>query len=167
MLLIKFISICFPSSDINPQGKYVLITGCDSGFGNALAIELDKRDFNVLAGVFSENSRDLLANLGPSTAAYGASKYALESFSDCLRREMSVSGNNAIMKMAENPNEVIEALQHAVMNTRSKVRYRPGWQSSLLFFPLSMCPVWLVDFLMDMGHDKRVISADVRKQLID
>ncbi|CAF3707749.1 unnamed protein product [Rotaria sp. Silwood1] len=103
--------------------------------------------------------------VGPSTAAYGASKYALESFSDCLRREMSVSGNNAIMKMAENPNEVIEALQHAVMNTRSKVRYRPGWQSSLLFFPLSMCPVWLVDFLMDMGHDKRVISADVRKQL--
>ncbi|CAF1112857.1 unnamed protein product [Rotaria sp. Silwood1] len=82
----------FPSSDINPQGKYVLITGCDSGFGNALAIELDKRDFNVLAGVFSENSRDLLANLGPSTAAHGASKYALESFSDCLRREMSVWG---------------------------------------------------------------------------
>ncbi|CAF4936068.1 unnamed protein product, partial [Rotaria sp. Silwood1] len=37
------------------------------------------------------------------------------------------------MKMAENPNKVIEALRHAVMNTRSKIRYRPGWQSSLLF----------------------------------
>ncbi|CAF1112864.1 unnamed protein product [Rotaria sp. Silwood1] len=29
------------------------------------------------------------------------------------------------MKMAENPNKVIEALRHAVMNTRSKIRYRP------------------------------------------
>ncbi|CAF2652413.1 unnamed protein product [Rotaria sp. Silwood2] len=304
----------FPSSDINTQGKYVLITGCDSGFGNALAIELDQRGFNVLAGVFSEKSRDSLVNclssratvfclditrqdqidsvyqmvqektnvlhalvnnagisengpidwitmntmrklmdvnffghvamtkkflplliakrdsrvvnvssiagflVGPSSAAYSASKYALESFSDCLRREMTVWGlrvsiiepgamrtpiveghdraahnlwanlsndvkerwgeeffqhqvknleNNTIMKMAENPSKVIEALRHAVMNTRPNIRYRPGWQSSLVFFPLSMCPAWLVDFLMDMGRDKRVTPDGVLKQLMN
>ena len=42
-----------PSRNINPTGKYVLITGCSSGFGYALAIELDKRGFNVFAGVRS------------------------------------------------------------------------------------------------------------------
>ncbi|CAF1145496.1 unnamed protein product [Rotaria sordida] len=29
----------FPSPDINPRDKYVLISGCDTGFGNGLAIE--------------------------------------------------------------------------------------------------------------------------------
>ncbi|CAF5220749.1 unnamed protein product, partial [Rotaria magnacalcarata] len=178
----------FPQPDVNSQGKYVLISGCDSGFGNALAIELDKRGFNVLAGIFGEQSREALTttlsaratvfsidiskedqinsayeivkdktnvlhalvnNAGicenglidwtsmdtmrklmdvnffghvamtkkflplliakrdsrvinvssiagflaePSMAAYSASKYALESFSDCLRREMAVWG---------------------------------------------------------------------------
>ena len=41
----------FPSPNIDPTGKYVLITGCSSGFGYALAVELDKRGFNVFAGV--------------------------------------------------------------------------------------------------------------------
>lgn len=303
----------FPPPNINTQGKYVLITGCDSGFGNALAIELDKQGFNVLAGVFSEQSRDSLSKClssratvfcvditqedqiesvykivqektkvlhalvnnagisenglidwtsmntmrklmdvnffghvamtkkflplliakrdsrvvnvssmsgflaGPSTAGYSASKYAIESFSDCLRREMVVWGlrvsiiepgamktpivegldraarkqwenvpddakerwgeeyfqkrvksleGNKILKMAENPNKVIEALRHAVMSTRPKIRYRPGWQSSL-FFPLSMCPAWLVDSLMEMSRDKSIIPAGVHKQMKD
>ncbi|CAM4816022.1 unnamed protein product, partial [Rotaria magnacalcarata] len=29
----------FPPPDINPKDKYVLISGCDTGFGHALAIE--------------------------------------------------------------------------------------------------------------------------------
>ena len=41
----------FPSPNISPNGKYVLISGCDSGFGHALAIELDRQGFNVVAGV--------------------------------------------------------------------------------------------------------------------
>src|SRR5690349_14986385 len=52
----------FPSLSINPQGKYVLITGCGSGFGHALAIELDKQGFNVFAGVHNEHSESLLRN---------------------------------------------------------------------------------------------------------
>ncbi|CAF5161007.1 unnamed protein product, partial [Rotaria sp. Silwood1] len=42
----------FPTPNINSNGKYVLISGCDSGFGHGLAIELDKQGFNVLAGVY-------------------------------------------------------------------------------------------------------------------
>ena len=172
--------------DINPNGKYVLISGCDTGFGHGLAIELDHQGFNVFAGIYNVNNKDSLtqqlssratvfklditrqediddtyeivsaktktlhalvnnAGIGafgyidwipmdsmrsvmevnffghvnmtkkflpllitkkdsrvvnlcsvagylaaPGMAAYSSSKYALESFSDCLRREMAV-----------------------------------------------------------------------------
>ncbi|CAF1416057.1 unnamed protein product [Adineta steineri] len=174
--------------NIDSHGKYVLISGCDTGFGYQLAIELDKQGFNILAGVYSrdnilslhnklsfnatvfhlditnQNSIDtafdivtkktkvlhaLINNAGindgyfidwtsidtmrkvmnvnffghvamtkmflslliakrdsrvinmgsmcgyislPGSSAYCASKYALESFSDCLRREMASWG---------------------------------------------------------------------------
>ncbi|CAF2070091.1 unnamed protein product [Rotaria magnacalcarata] len=50
----------FPTLNIDPNGKYVLISGCDTGFGNGLAIELDKQGFHVLAGVFIPSSVNLL-----------------------------------------------------------------------------------------------------------
>ncbi|CAF4164372.1 unnamed protein product [Rotaria magnacalcarata] len=50
----------FPTLNIDPNGKYVLISGCDTGFGNGLAIELDKQGFYVLAGVFIPSSVNLL-----------------------------------------------------------------------------------------------------------
>ncbi|CAF2028411.1 unnamed protein product [Rotaria magnacalcarata] len=46
-----------PSPNINPHGKYVLISGCDTGFGHALAIELDKQGFNVFAAVYNPNNK--------------------------------------------------------------------------------------------------------------
>ena len=52
----------FPTPSINPNGKYVLITGCDSGFGHGLAVELDKQGFNVLAGVLLPDSVISLTN---------------------------------------------------------------------------------------------------------
>lgn len=178
----------FPTPDINPNNKYVLISGCDTGFGHDLAVELDKKGFNVLAGIYNPYNKDslteqlssratifklditrqedidaayemistktntlhaLVNNAGvgacgyidwimvesmrkvmdvnffghvamtkkflslliskrdsrvvnicsvagylaaPGMSAYSASKYALESFSDCLRREMAVWG---------------------------------------------------------------------------
>ena len=38
-------------SRIDPQGKYVLITGCDSGFGREAAIRLDNLVFMSLLRV--------------------------------------------------------------------------------------------------------------------
>ena len=46
----------FLSKKINPNGKYVLITGCDSGFGQTLAIRLNQQGFYILAGVLMETS---------------------------------------------------------------------------------------------------------------
>ena len=301
-----------PTPDIDPRNKYVLISGCDSGFGNGLAIELDKQGFNVLAGVYSQNSKDsltkilspqatafelditkqesidaayelisqktkvlhaLVNNAGvgtgglidwitldsmrkvldvnffghvamtkkflplliakrdsrvvnicsvagyitkPGMSSYAASKYALESFSDCLRREMAVWGlrvsiiepgfmrtaivqghdkslrtlwneltddvknrwgqeyldqqikeieNNVFMKKAEDPAKVVQALRHAVMNTVPRIRYRPGWQSSYVMFPISRGPAWLADWLMIRPSLKGSPPAGVRTQL--
>jgi NAD(P)-dependent dehydrogenase (short-subunit alcohol dehydrogenase family) len=304
----------FPTPDINPNGKYVLISGCDTGFGNGLAIELDRQGFNVLAGIYNLDNKESLtkilssratvfkldvtrqedidaayemisnktkvlhalvnnAGIGagglidwisvdfirnmmdvnffghvtmtkkflplliakrdsrvvnicsvagyltkPGMSAYSASKYALESFSDCLRREMAVWNlrvsiiepgfmrtaiveghdknvrnlwnglpddvkerwgeeqldkqireieNNPFMKHAENPAKVVQVLKHAVMNTVPRIRYRPGWQSSFVMFPMSRGPAWLVDFLMIRPSLKGVPPAGVRKQLTE
>ena len=301
----------FPSPDINPSGKYVLISGCDTGFGYRLAIELDKQGFNVLASIYNSSNKDSLrktlssratvfqldvtrqadidaayemiskqtkvlhalvnnAGIGaggyidwisvefmrkmmdvnffghvtmtkrflplliakrdsrvvnicsvagylckPGMSAYCASKYALEAFSDCLRREMAVWGlrvsiiepgfmrtgiveghdkslrelwnklandvqarwgekyldnqiklvmNDPFMKRAENPAKVVQALKHAVMNTAPQIRYRPGWQSSSIMFPLSRGPAWFLDFIMIRRTLTGVLPAGVCKQ---
>jgi NAD(P)-dependent dehydrogenase (short-subunit alcohol dehydrogenase family) len=60
-----------PTPDINPTGKYVLISGCDTGFGNGLAIELDKQGFNVLAGVYLQDNVVTLKNkLSPNATVF-------------------------------------------------------------------------------------------------
>ncbi|CAF1137220.1 unnamed protein product [Rotaria sordida] len=58
----------FPTPNIDPCGKYVLISGCDSGFGHGLAIELDKKGFRVFAGVFVPNNVISLQNKLSSNA---------------------------------------------------------------------------------------------------
>nr|XP_023446804.2 17-beta-hydroxysteroid dehydrogenase type 6-like [Dasypus novemcinctus] len=44
------------------QDKYVLITGCDSGFGNLLARQLDLRGLRVLAACLTEKGAEQLRN---------------------------------------------------------------------------------------------------------
>ena len=66
-LLIVYISYklyqhFYPSPNIDPQGKYVLISGCDTGFGHILAIELDKQGFNIFASVYNEENKNSLKN---------------------------------------------------------------------------------------------------------
>ncbi|CAF3713357.1 unnamed protein product [Rotaria sp. Silwood1] len=154
----------------------------------------------------------------PSGSAYCASKYAFESFSDCLRREMAPWGlrvciiepgfmrtpilesgpksflelwntltsdvrerwgedflktgfstikQNPLYKHAEDPMKVIRVLQHAVMNTDPHIRYRPGWQSSLIFFPISNLPTWIVDWIFSKLDKSPHIPVFVSQQLKD
>ena len=67
---------------------------------------------------------------------------------------------------AENPNKVVQALRHAVMNTKPHIRYRPGWQSTLFFLPFSMVPTWLADLIMANIFGSGVLPAGVPKQFI-
>ena len=302
----------FPTPHIDPKEKYVLISGCDSGFGHGLAIELDQKGFHVLAGVFTPESvtsvqkelspkatvfrlditkqedidtaydlvkaktntlHTLVNNAGVGAggyidwitmdfirrimevnffghvtmtkkflplliakrdsrvvnicsvmgftspagmSAYCASKHAFESFSDCLRREMFPWGlrvsiiepgwlrtpiiqghdrlvrelwnglssdrhqrwgeaflndliessvtNNLFINNAEDPMKVVRALEHAVMNTEPCIRYLPDLQAKFIFYPPSMFPAWLVDFLMNKFVGPSVIPAGVKNQ---
>lgn len=46
--------------------KHVFITGCDSGFGNLLARQLDRKGFKVIAGCLTEKgASDLAAVTSP------------------------------------------------------------------------------------------------------
>jgi hypothetical protein len=71
------------------------------------------------------------------------------------------------MKYAENPAKVVQALKHAVMNTAPRIRYRPGFQSTYIMFPLSRGPAWLVDYLMIRPSLKGAPPAGIRKQLTE
>lgn len=308
----KIYRIYFPSPNIDPTNKCVLISGCDSGFGNGLAIELDKCGFRVFAGVYDPKSEEKLtkilssnskvfhlditkqsdidaafnfvssqtsilhalvnnAGIGacgyidwvtvdsirdvmdvnffghvamtkrflpllikkkdsrvvnvcsvagyltkPGMVAYSASKYAFEAFSDALRREMAVwnlrvsivepgfmktpiveghdrallriwqslpdevknrwgdhhlskqvdeVANTPFIKYAENPRKVIRAMKHAVLNSQPEIRYRPGFQSSILMFALSQFPAGLADFIIQWVTPAGIVPSGVKNQM--
>ena len=52
-----------PGAKVNIRGKYVLITGCDSGFGRATAIQLDKMGVCVLATCLTEEGEQRLKSV--------------------------------------------------------------------------------------------------------
>nr|XP_039273973.1 LOW QUALITY PROTEIN: retinol dehydrogenase 7-like [Styela clava] len=60
LLLWKFSRSFLKIDEIS--GKHVFISGCDSGFGRALAERLDKRGVTVYAGCFFQNSVTALKN---------------------------------------------------------------------------------------------------------
>lgn len=301
-----------PAKDIDPKNKFVLISGCDTGFGHSLAVELDQKEFNVLAGVYDSRNIEKLEKIlskratvfrldvtsnddiqaayelvakktstlhalvnnagigkgglidwtstdfirttmevnffgqvtmiktflplllskagsrvvnlcsvagflaGPGMSAYAASKFAFEAFSDSLRREMKAwdlfvsiiepgfmrtpiiqdqsetlrqlwnqsssdvkqrwgeeyferfakrMSRSPLIKHAEDPMKVVRALTHAVMNSEPEIRYRPGWQSKLLF-PISLLPGWIGDYVFVQMRQMNVQPAGVlqRKQ---
>jgi NAD(P)-dependent dehydrogenase (short-subunit alcohol dehydrogenase family) len=84
-------------------------------------------------------------------SSYCASKFALESFSDCLRREMIPW------------NLHVSIIEPGFMKTPI-IRYRPGWQSNLIFFPLSMMPARLVDLIVSKNK-ATLLPASTYKQL--
>ncbi|XP_060634581.2 retinol dehydrogenase 5-like isoform X2 [Anolis sagrei] len=70
-ILVLSVMICWLIRDRlkekNLSGKYVFITGCDSGFGCALAKHLDSNGFHIIAACLSEKGcRELMANTSQS-----------------------------------------------------------------------------------------------------
>ena len=70
-VLIAIFTICFvwqllPRSKVDVKGKYVLITGCDSGFGRETAIRLDKMGVCVLATCLTKEGEQSLRSVTSS-----------------------------------------------------------------------------------------------------
>ncbi|CAF0872078.1 unnamed protein product [Rotaria sp. Silwood1] len=173
----------------------LLITKCDSRVVNVVSA----------AGFFTF----------PNTSAYSASKHALKSFSDCLRREMvpwnlrvsiiepgalrtpmlegyedtlrnvwnglptdvqerwgisylnsiiTKAINSPFMINADDPSRVVRAIQHAVMNSKPHIRYRPGWQGKVIFYLLYLSPTWFSDKLLSKVFN--FIPNGVQHQLL-
>lgn len=63
LLTIYIVAALFPRPKIDVRGKYVLITGCDSGFGRATAIQLDKMGVRVLATCLTKKGEQSLKSV--------------------------------------------------------------------------------------------------------
>ena len=60
ILSIYLITLLFGGTKIDIKGKFVLITGCDTGFGRATAIKLDKMGACVLATCLTKEGEQSL-----------------------------------------------------------------------------------------------------------
>ncbi|KAK3734784.1 hypothetical protein RRG08_059960 [Elysia crispata] len=57
--------------DIRYEDTYVLITGCDTGFGNGAAVKFDQLGFNVFAGCYSaEKMEELSSKCSPKLCPF-------------------------------------------------------------------------------------------------
>ncbi|CAF4787479.1 unnamed protein product [Rotaria socialis] len=86
---------------------------------------------------------------------------------DFVKEKLSKKATSLLIKYAENPMKVVRALQHAIINTKPSIRYRPGWQSSFIFSPVSMMPAWITDWILNKLDNLSVLPASVYKQLKD
>jgi hypothetical protein len=86
---------------------------------------------------------------------------------DFFKAQQNEARENIFVKYAEDPVKVVRAIQHAVMNTAPQIRYRPGWQSGVVLFPISMLPAWITDWLLSNLTKSKLLPASVAKQLQD
>ena len=63
LLSIYLVARLLPKPKIDIKGKYVLITGCDTGFGRATAIELDRMGAYVLATCLTNDGEKSLKSV--------------------------------------------------------------------------------------------------------
>ena len=63
ILAIYLVSRLIPRSKVDIKGKYVLITGCDAGFGRMTAIRLDKMGVYVLAACLTKEGEQSLKSV--------------------------------------------------------------------------------------------------------
>ncbi|CAF1233881.1 unnamed protein product [Rotaria sp. Silwood1] len=81
---------------------------------------------------------------------------------DIIEKSMTRS---PFINNAEDPMKMVQALQHAVMNTKPCIRYRPDLQAKLFFYPIFMLPVWLFDLLALKLVSSSLLSVGVKNQI--
>ncbi|KAG8536948.1 hypothetical protein GDO81_025363 [Engystomops pustulosus] len=100
----------------NITGKYVFITGCDTGFGNLLAKQLDKRGMKVLAACLTED---------------GAENLKKETSSRLQTIILDVTDSKSVSSAAERVSKIVgnEGLWGLVNNAGCMTAFTPNeWQ---------------------------------------
>ncbi|KAK9410698.1 dehydrogenase/reductase SDR family member 9 [Crotalus adamanteus] len=72
--------------EVDPEGKYIFITGCDSGFGKLAAMTFDRRGFQVIAACLTEK---------------GAKELKEESSANLQTVQLDVTNSDNIKQVAE------------------------------------------------------------------
>ncbi|KAM5180600.1 uncharacterized protein ACMZJ9_001096 [Mantella aurantiaca] len=101
----------------NLSNKYVFITGCDSGFGNLLAKQLDKRGMKVLAACLTET---------------GAENLKTETSTRLQTRILDITDNKSVSFAAEWVSTIVgkEGLWGLVNNAGYGIGFGPNeWQT--------------------------------------
>ncbi|XP_046560898.1 D-beta-hydroxybutyrate dehydrogenase, mitochondrial-like [Haliotis rubra] len=90
---------------VDTQGKYVLITGCDTGFGNSLARLLDTKGLNVIAACLSEESdgaKQLKTTGSRRMCVLQLDVTSDESVASCLQRVKTLCNKEGLWALVNN-----------------------------------------------------------------
>ncbi|XP_053143865.1 17-beta-hydroxysteroid dehydrogenase type 6-like isoform X2 [Hemicordylus capensis] len=117
------------------------------------------------------NVSSAAGRIAVSGGGYSISKFALEAFSDSLRRELHPFGVgvsiiepgsfDTVLKALHRrplPNSklylVTDCMEHALTSRYPRSRYSAGWDAKLVFIPLSYLPSWIADYLLSVGFPR-------------
>ena len=103
LFTIYFVWRLIPRAKVDLKGKYVLITGCDSGFGRETAIRLDKMEACVLATCLTKEGEQSLKSVTSDRLKtfqmdVTNSQQIKEIYEELERRIPSESGNQTALR---------------------------------------------------------------------
>uniref|UniRef100_A0A8D0ZU59 Uncharacterized protein n=1 Tax=Sus scrofa TaxID=9823 RepID=A0A8D0ZU59_PIG len=133
------------------EDKYVFITGCDLGFGNLLARQLDLRGLKVLAACLTEQGAQQLRKQTSDrleTVLLDVTK--TESVVAATQWEKEHVGDRVILILGRKKNLslITNCMEHALIAVHPRTRYSAGWESKFFTLTLSYLPTSVADFIL-------------------
>uniref|UniRef100_A0A8C6Q6A5 Retinol dehydrogenase 1 n=1 Tax=Nothobranchius furzeri TaxID=105023 RepID=A0A8C6Q6A5_NOTFU len=123
--------------------KHVFITGCDSGFGNLLARQLDGKGFKVIAACFTEKgAADLAAASSPRLKTLQLDVTDSASIRRAVEFDLAMG-----LLCSSDISKVTRCMEHALTARHPRTRYGAGWDAKLFWIPLSYLPSFVADFV--------------------
>jgi len=92
----------FTKSTVNPAGKFVFITGCDSGFGLASAKAFKELGFHVIAGCFNDTSSGAKELLQAEVKVISLDVTSTDSVDCCLKVVKETCGGSGLWAVVNN-----------------------------------------------------------------
>uniref|UniRef100_A0A672YDQ0 Retinol dehydrogenase 1 n=1 Tax=Sphaeramia orbicularis TaxID=375764 RepID=A0A672YDQ0_9TELE len=136
------------------RSKHVLITGCDSGFGNLLARQLDGRGFRVIAACLTEEGASALSSLASprlKTLQLDVTDSAsIRRAVEAVRAEVGERGPKIYNLQKYLSNRLTWCMSHALTARFPRTRYGAGWDAKFLWIPLSYLPSFVSDFITNL-----------------
>uniref|UniRef100_A0A4W3HTB5 Retinol dehydrogenase 7-like n=1 Tax=Callorhinchus milii TaxID=7868 RepID=A0A4W3HTB5_CALMI len=134
--------------------KYVLITGCDTGFGNMLANQLDKQGFHVIAACLThKGTEEIQANSSSRLKAVLLNVTNQESIKKTVEFIQILVGNQvqrfSMWYLCDSDlSKVTKCMEHALTAKYPRSRYSAGWDAKFFWIPISYAPSCVADYML-------------------